>query len=45
MKKNIVFNLFLFFIFSAQKGFLKNSPHNVQTNGEGGGVKGFLNNV
>ena len=26
-----------------QKRFLKNSPHNVQTNGEG--VKGFLNNV
>ena len=30
-------------IFNAQKRFLKNSPHDVQT--KGGGVKGLLNNV
>ena len=31
-------------IFNAQKRFLKNSPHDVQTKG-GGGAKGLLNNV
>ena len=32
-------------IFNAQKRFLKNSPHDVQIKGEGGRVKGLLNNV
>ena len=35
--------LYITTIFNAQKRFLKNSPHDVQT--KGGGVKGFLNNV
>ena len=46
-KKYFFSTFFCFFIittiFNAQKRFLKNSPHDVQT--KGGGVKGFLNNV
>ena len=35
--------VYIITFFNAQKRFLKNSPHDVQT--KGGGVKGLLNNV
>ena len=43
LKPTFIQHFIITTIFNAQKSFLKNSPHDVQT--KGGGVKGLLNNV